>query len=123
MLHLPRCIFIPLACLVAPFGLFGAPTVSTLVPAAGSSVSSLTQISVTFSESVTGVDASDEMLAIARDRVSQAHAEVRLLTGDAHALAFPDRSFDIAICLRVLMHTPRWRVCVDELCRVARARL
>src|SRR4051812_36629100 len=39
-----------------------APTVTTLVPAAGASVSGLTQISVTFSENVTGVDADDLLL-------------------------------------------------------------
>jgi 2-polyprenyl-3-methyl-5-hydroxy-6-metoxy-1,4-benzoquinol methylase len=34
-------------------------------------------------------------------------------------LDFADRSFDVVVCLRVLMHTPRWRACVAELCRVA----
>jgi 2-polyprenyl-3-methyl-5-hydroxy-6-metoxy-1,4-benzoquinol methylase len=68
---------------------------------------------------VTGVDASAEMLAIARDRARQGGARVTFQTGDAHHLAFPDRSFDIAVSLRVLMHTPRWRQCVAELCRVA----
>ena len=46
-------------------------------------------------------------------------------TIDLHASAtrtrsnFRDRSFDVAVSLRVLMHTPRWRSCVAELCRVA----
>jgi SAM-dependent methyltransferase len=70
---------------------------------------------------VTGIDASDQMLAIAKERASAEHVDVRFLRGDAHALEFPDRSFDMAVSLRVLMHTPRWRVCLDELCRVARA--
>jgi len=39
-----------------------APTVTTLNPTAGSTVSSLTSISVTFSEAVTGVDANDLMI-------------------------------------------------------------
>ena len=30
-----------------------------------------------------------------------------------------ERSFDVAVSLRVLMHTPRWRQCIAELCRVA----
>ena len=34
-----------------------------------------------------------------------------------------DRSFDLAVSLRVLMHTPDWRQCVAELCRVARRRV
>ena len=43
--------------------------------------------------------------------------------GDAHALAFADRSFDAVVSLRVLMHTPDWRQCLAELCRVARERV
>ncbi len=69
--------------------------------------------------SVTGIDASDQMLAIARARAAESGADVRFLVGDAHHVEFADRSFDIAVCLRVLMHTPRWRQCVAELCRVA----
>ena len=69
---------------------------------------------------VTGVDASEEMLTIACERAKTQTAEVTFAPGDAHALPFPERSFDIAVSLRVLMHTPRWRVCVDELCRVSR---
>lgn len=72
---------------------------------------------------VTGVDASSEMLAVARERAQATHAVVEFSTGDAHALAFPDRSFDVAVSLRVLMHTPRWGLCVDELCRVSRERV
>lgn len=68
---------------------------------------------------VTGVDASDAMLAVARQLAAVEHASVRFLSGDAHALGFPDRSFDVAVSLRTLMHTPEWRSCLAELCRVA----
>lgn len=72
---------------------------------------------------VTGIDASEEMLKVARARAAAQHATVQFLSGDAHALDFPDRSFDIVVSSRVLMHTPRWRACVNELCRVARDRV
>jgi SAM-dependent methyltransferase len=72
---------------------------------------------------VTGVDASNEMLAVARRRAAENHAAVTFVHGDAHGLAFPDRSFDVVICLRVLMHTPDWRQSLGELCRVARTRV
>jgi SAM-dependent methyltransferase len=72
---------------------------------------------------VTGVDASDEMLAVARRRAEAARAVVSFEQGDAHALGFPDRAFDAAIALRVLMHTPDWRRALGELCRVARHRV
>jgi SAM-dependent methyltransferase len=68
---------------------------------------------------VTGVDASEEMLAIARQRATDDGAAIVFRTGDAHALEFPDRSFDVVISLRVIMHTLRWADSVGELCRVA----
>jgi ubiquinone/menaquinone biosynthesis C-methylase UbiE len=68
---------------------------------------------------VTAVDASEEMLAVARRRAAAQSVDARFLTGDAHALDFHDREFDVAVSLRVLMHAPRWRACVAELCRVA----
>lgn len=68
---------------------------------------------------VTAVDASEAMLEIARRRAAEEGVSVRFARGDAHALDFDDRSFDAVICLRVLMHTPKWRRCVSELCRVA----
>jgi SAM-dependent methyltransferase len=68
---------------------------------------------------VTAVDASGEMLAVAKRRAAEERVVVQFSTGDAHALTFADRSFDVAVSLRVIMHTPRWRQCVGELCRVA----
>jgi ubiquinone/menaquinone biosynthesis C-methylase UbiE len=68
---------------------------------------------------VTAVDASDQMLEIARQRAAEQLVKIKFLKGDAHALEFDDRSFDIAVALRLLMHTPKWRRCVFELCRVA----
>jgi SAM-dependent methyltransferase len=72
---------------------------------------------------VTGVDASVEMLAVAERRAKEAGADVVFVPGDAHALSFPDRSFDGVVCLRVLMHTPDWQRSLGELCRVARERV
>lgn len=72
---------------------------------------------------VTGVDASAEMLAVARLRAQEAGVSVTFVQGDAHALDVADRSFDSVVCLRVLMHTPDWRRSLRELCRVARHRV
>ena len=69
---------------------------------------------------VTGVDASQEMLRVARERATARGVPVQFAPGDAHALPFGDASFALAVSLRVLMHTPGWRRCVAELCRVAR---
>jgi len=69
---------------------------------------------------VTAVDASEQMLAVARHRAeSEGLHSVKFQVGDVHALDFQDRSFDVVCCLRVLMHTPRWQLALSELCRVA----
>jgi ubiquinone/menaquinone biosynthesis C-methylase UbiE len=72
---------------------------------------------------VTGVDASRQMLDIAESRAQQEKLAVAFGVGDAHRLEYPDRSFDAAVTLRVLMHTPDWRQCLGELCRVAARRV
>jgi SAM-dependent methyltransferase len=72
---------------------------------------------------VTGVDASTEMLRVARTRAADAGVSIEFIEGDAHALAFSDRSFDSAVCLRMLMHVPDWRKALGELCRVTARRL
>ena len=44
---------------------------------------------------VTAVDASERMLPIARRRAEEQRVAVRFLVGDAHALDFADRAFDV----------------------------
>jgi ubiquinone/menaquinone biosynthesis C-methylase UbiE len=68
---------------------------------------------------VTGIDASAEMLRVARERAAAGGVDVTFDVGDAHRLTFADRAFHAAVSLRVLMHTPDWKQCLAELCRVA----
>lgn len=72
---------------------------------------------------VTGIDASDEMLRVGRQRAAARAVTVTFASGDAHAIPFNERSFDVVVSLRVLMHTPDWRQCLAELCRVTRERV
>lgn len=72
---------------------------------------------------VTALDASEPMLAVARQRASDERATVAFVVGDAHALEFPDRAFDVAVSFRVLMHATNWRRCIAEVCRVAGRRV
>jgi len=72
---------------------------------------------------VTGVDASKEMLEVGEARARAEHLAIRFMQGDAHQLPFPDRDVDVSVSLRVLMHTPDWRQCIGELCRVTRKRV
>ena len=73
--------------------------------------------------SVVGIDASSQMLDVARTRADAIGVKVEWLPGDAHSLPFSDRSVEAAVSLRVLMHTPDWARCVAELCRVSRWRV
>lgn len=72
---------------------------------------------------VTALDASSEMLRVAQARTTARGASIHFEVGDAHQLAFANGSFDTVVCLRVLMHTPDWRRCLAELCRVSRRRV
>jgi SAM-dependent methyltransferase len=72
---------------------------------------------------VAGLDASAEMLSVARRRAADEHLPIVFFTGDAHALEFADGAFDSVVCFRLLMHVPDWRQCIREMCRVARSRL
>lgn len=72
---------------------------------------------------VTGIDASEEMLAVARRSAAERKLTATFQLGDAHAIPFADRQFDCAVSLRVIMHTPDWERCVQELCRVAKWRI
>jgi SAM-dependent methyltransferase len=105
------------------FSRFAGPVAGRTVLDVGTGTGRIALLLSTAGASVTGVDASEEMLKVARERAAVQQAAVHFVTGDAHALAFPDRSFDIVVSSRVLMHTPRWQVCVDEWCRVARERV
>ena len=72
---------------------------------------------------VMGADASREMLKVGRTHAAERELTLAFLPGDAQALPFANRSFDVVVSLRMLMHTPDWRRCLGELCRVARRRV
>jgi ubiquinone/menaquinone biosynthesis C-methylase UbiE len=69
---------------------------------------------------LTGVDFSPAMLDQARDRARQLGRTVDLAEGDAHALAFPDNSFDTVVCTFSLCAIPDDRQAVAEMRRVLR---
>jgi len=66
---------------------------------------------------VVAVDRDEAMVERARE-LAPANAEVML--GDAEQLPFESFSFDLAVCARVLHHTPRPELAVAELARVTR---
>lgn len=64
----------------------------------------------------TGIDLSDNFIAIARRR----HPAARFETGDAEALPFPDESFDAAVSGYGVIHVPRPAAMLAEMTRVLR---
>ena len=68
---------------------------------------------------VTAIDSSEALLAEARRRAADQVVKVNFLRGDAHALDFKARSFDVAVCMGVLQNARDWRQCLAEACRVA----
>ncbi|GAA1124548.1 class I SAM-dependent methyltransferase [Nocardioides aquiterrae] len=67
---------------------------------------------------VTGVELSPEMLAIARSRAEQQGVAADLREGDAHALPFADASFDTVVCCLGLCTIPDPARALAEMHRV-----
>ena len=67
---------------------------------------------------VTGVDASEEMLAIARQRAAGLGRDVDLREGDAEHLPFDDASFDTVVCAFSLCTIPSPDAAIAEMRRV-----
>jgi SAM-dependent methyltransferase len=69
---------------------------------------------------VVGVDASEQMLRVARSQAGSAQGRVRFRLGDAGGLDEPDGSFDAARCERTLQWLADPSAAVAELVRVVR---
>lgn len=68
--------------------------------------------------SLTGIDLSPEMLAIAEERAAELGRAVELREADAQALPFEDASFDTVVCTYSLCNVPDDVVAVQEMKRV-----
>jgi ubiquinone/menaquinone biosynthesis C-methylase UbiE len=69
---------------------------------------------------LTGIELSEQMLTIARDRAVAEKLNVHLRQGDAQALEFPDDSFDTVVITLALCTIPDDRAAVREAKRVLR---
>jgi len=65
--------------------------------------------------SVTGLDLNEAMLTVAR----RVRPDIAWRQGDACALPFDDRSFDVVLCQMALMFVPDRAVAIREMARVA----
>jgi ubiquinone/menaquinone biosynthesis C-methylase UbiE len=69
---------------------------------------------------LTGIDLSPAMLAIARDRAAALGLEADLRQGSADALPFPDAGFDTVVCTVSLCNIPDDQAAIAEMYRVLR---
>lgn len=56
--------------------------------------------------SVTALDLSPEMLAVAKRKAEDKGLTIQFREGDMTALPFPDNSFDVVTCMLAMMHVP-----------------
>ncbi|MGD9508362.1 MAG: methyltransferase domain-containing protein [Geminicoccaceae bacterium] len=69
---------------------------------------------------VSGIDKSEEFVALAQRRATAAGLEIELRTGDAQALPYPDHGFDIVRAERVMVYLPDPARALAEMRRVAK---
>lgn len=67
-----------------------------------------------------GIDIIAAHLALARDRYASFGDRLTFTTGDAFELAYPDASFDLAVCRHVLQSVPQPERILAEMIRVTR---
>lgn len=70
--------------------------------------------------SLTGIDLSPGMLAIARARARELRRDANLTAGNAHQLDFGDAAFDTVVCTISLCNIPDDRAAIAEMYRVLR---
>ncbi|MGH3888732.1 MAG: class I SAM-dependent methyltransferase [Pseudonocardiaceae bacterium] len=69
---------------------------------------------------LTGIELSQDMLAIARRRAVELGRQVELRVGDAEALEIPSATFDTVVCTFSLCAIPDHRMALAEMARVLR---
>jgi ubiquinone/menaquinone biosynthesis C-methylase UbiE len=69
---------------------------------------------------LTGIDLSPAMLDLARERAAKLDRKATLIKGDAHALPFPNESFDTVVCTLGLCSIADHRAAIIEMHRVLR---
>ena len=69
---------------------------------------------------VVSLDASLEMLGVAKNKALNTGLALRPVICDVHDLCFGDKTFECVVCSRVLMHLRNRDKAIDELCRVAK---
>jgi 2-polyprenyl-6-hydroxyphenyl methylase/3-demethylubiquinone-9 3-methyltransferase len=96
----------------------GATTHSLAVADIGCGAGSQSLMWAAEGHRVAGVDISDPLIQVARQRAAAQSFDVEFAVGSATQLPFPDASFDVVLTAELLEHLPDWKPCVDEVVRV-----
>lgn len=68
--------------------------------------------------SVTGIDASEQMLAVLDRKSKDQRIDIDIQQGEVMDLRFKDKSFDYSVSFMTIMHVPDWKKMLQEMCRV-----
>ena len=88
---------------------------------AGCGTGQLSMPLITSDHSVVGVDVSEAMLDVARDKLAPG-ANARFEVGDVRSLKYPDNTYDAVVASKLFQHVGQWETAVDEIVRVIRDR-
>lgn len=69
---------------------------------------------------VTGLDVSEPLITLARQRATEKNLSVDFRVGTATALPWADRSMDICLLPELLEHVTDWETCLSEAARLLR---
>jgi SAM-dependent methyltransferase len=69
---------------------------------------------------VVGVDSSEVMITVARQRAIASGSQAQFMLSDVCALELPDETFDLARCVMLLLHVRDPASAIDEMVRVLR---
>lgn len=78
------------------------------------------QIWAELGHEVTGIDISEPLIQLARERAAQEKFEIRLDVGSAMDLPYADGEFDVCLVPQLLEHVQDWQKCLNEATRVLR---
>ncbi len=73
-----------------------------------------------FGHRVAGLDVSEPLIQVARQRAQERGTDVRFEVGTATALPYENETFDIVLLTELLEHVADWERCVTEALRVLR---
>jgi ubiquinone/menaquinone biosynthesis C-methylase UbiE len=69
---------------------------------------------------VTGIDISEPLIQLARERAARRSYDIRFDIGSALALPYEDNAFDVYLMPQLLEHVQDWEACLNEAARVLR---